>query len=74
VKIRVQIVELANTENVLSAYEFNTADHHSLLVAPFSDPELPYLIVPAGWSIVSLRFFSNENSLIVYVGKGKLYE
>jgi hypothetical protein len=74
VKIGVQIVELSNTKNVLAAYEFDTADHYSLLVAPFSDPELPYVLIPVGWSIVSLRFFSNENLLIIYVGKGKLYE
>lgn len=72
-KIAIHLIELeAGCTNDVYANEFNTADIATFLVAPWSDRDTPCVIIPDGMHVVGFRFFSLENSISVYISKGKL--
>jgi hypothetical protein len=50
----------------------NTADTTTYLVSPWMDPITPYFQIPDGYHTIGFRYFQLDNSITVYIGKGKL--
>jgi hypothetical protein len=73
-KITVHVQEMGVTEDeaLLGSMEVNTVDFATFLVAPWKDSDTPSMLIPEGMHVIGFRYFTNENSITVYVGKGIL--
>lgn len=72
-KITIQVVEFTSaTENVLGERVFNTVDCATFLVANWMDSDTDSMKIPDGMFLLGFRYFTNENSITVYVGQGKV--
>lgn len=73
-KITVHVEEMGVVQGgaLLGSMEFNTADSATFLVAPWPDSNTPSMVIPDGMHVIGFRYFTNENSITVYVGKGIL--
>jgi hypothetical protein len=73
-KFAIYLIEIdAASHCFLGQVELNTADAAVFSVMPWPpDSDHPSVPIPDGYHMIGFRFFSVENSITVYLGKGKL--
>ena len=72
ITVHIQEVGVSQDEALLGSLEFDTADGATFLVAPWIDRDTPSMLITEGMHVIGFRYFTNENSITVYVGKGTL--
>ena len=72
--LTIHMVEIDNaSHNVLGQREFSSADTTIFSVMPWPpDSNHPSIALPDGYHMIGFRFFYLENSITVYVSKGKV--
>lgn len=75
-KMSVNVIEFSSEGRelplALGERIFDTADTVNFLVAPWFDSQTPGMVIPEGYHMAGFRIFTLDNSITVYVCKGKL--